>query len=162
MKEYDIDYQLNSAVKGVDATHKTVKLADDSVVKYDKLLIATGGRARKPIMPGIDLEGVHTLRNSKDQEAIKSMASKTKNVVVIGGGFIGVETASHLKMKFKDDINVTLVYPEGAPFERVFGTEIGRAIEMLCVNNGVQVKREQLASGFYGKDGHVTSVKLQD
>jgi len=61
-------------------------------------LIATGGSAIKPRIPGIDLENVFTLRNSHDQEQIKAAIKNAKKVVVLGSGFIGIETASHFKL----------------------------------------------------------------
>ena len=70
---------------------------------YDKLVIATGGTARKPPIPGIDSEFVYFLRSAKDQEKIKERAKEVKSgVAIIGSGFIGSEAAAALKMKYKD------------------------------------------------------------
>lgn len=68
LDEFGIDYQLNQQVKNIDSKSKQVTLADDSVVSFDKLLIATGGYATKPIIPGVALKNVFTLRDAKDQE----------------------------------------------------------------------------------------------
>jgi len=89
---------LNTLVKSINSSNKTVTLSDDSVISFDKLLIATGGHAIKPIIPGIALKNVLTLRNSKDQEEIKAVAPLAKKIVIIGSGFIGVEFASHMKL----------------------------------------------------------------
>ena len=64
--------------------------------------MATGGKARVPPIPGTNNKIVHTLRDGKDMEAIKGKVQTAKDVVIIGGSFIGSEAASSLKMKFKD------------------------------------------------------------
>jgi apoptosis-inducing factor 3 len=70
---------------------------------YDKLVIATGGSARKPPIPGIESNNVFFLRSAKDQEMIKDKVKDEKlGIAIIGSGFIGSEAASALKMKYKD------------------------------------------------------------
>jgi len=66
------------------------------------LCIATGASPFKPPVKGVDLDNVHVLRDAKDQTTIREKASKAKNVVILGGGFIGSECASSLKMKYGD------------------------------------------------------------
>lgn len=102
LNEYGINYHLNSNVTSIDANSKQVFLENGTSIAYDKLLIASGGQAVKPRIPGIELQNVFTLRNSADQEAIKKVAPTAKKIVVLGSGFIGIETASHFKLAFKD------------------------------------------------------------
>jgi len=109
LETYGIDYKLNTLVKSINSSNKTVTLSDDSVISFDKLLIATGGHAIKPIIPGIALKNVLTLRNSKDQEEIKAVAPLAKKIVIIGSGFIGVEFASHMKLAWKEDVEVLII-----------------------------------------------------
>lgn len=66
------------------------------------MCIATGATPFKPRIKGIDYENVLVLRSNVDQEEIKKRAANAKSVVILGGGFIGSESASALKMKYKD------------------------------------------------------------
>jgi NAD(P)H-nitrite reductase large subunit len=75
-----------------------VTLSDGTTVSYDKLCIATGASPFKPRIKGIDFENVQVLRSGADQEEIKKRSATAKNVVILGGGFIGSETASALKL----------------------------------------------------------------
>ena len=77
---------MGCAVTSIDKSSKKIKLNDGTEISYDKLLLATGGRARVPSAPGIDLKNVHVLRTASDQTRIKEAAKDAKNVVVVGGG----------------------------------------------------------------------------
>jgi pyruvate/2-oxoglutarate dehydrogenase complex dihydrolipoamide dehydrogenase (E3) component len=68
------------------------------------------------------------LRSNVEQEEIKRRSETAKNVVILGGGFIGSESASALKLKYKDQQNVHLVYMEKAPMERQLGAQVGEYI----------------------------------
>lgn len=129
---------------------------------FDKLLIATGGFAVKPIVPGIALKNVFTLRESKDQEAIKQAGAQAKKVVIIGSGFIGVEFASHLKLTKKEDIQVTIVSNSETTYDRALGKEVGSAIQKICEEGGVQFKFKTTVKEIVGKDGAVVGVELTD
>ena len=66
LDSHDIEYQLGYDVKSISRDEKVVVLADGSKIPYDKLLLATGGRARKTTNPGSNLKGVHLLRSGED------------------------------------------------------------------------------------------------
>jgi NADPH-dependent 2,4-dienoyl-CoA reductase/sulfur reductase-like enzyme len=98
----DIDVVYDS-VYAIHTDKKKVTFAKGQPMDYDKLVIATGGTARKPPIPGIDSGFVYFLRSAKDQEQIKERAKVVKQgVAVIGSGFIGSEAASALKMQYKE------------------------------------------------------------
>jgi NADPH-dependent 2,4-dienoyl-CoA reductase/sulfur reductase-like enzyme len=90
------------------------------------LCIATGGQPRKPNIKGIDLNNVYVLRNSQDQSIIKEKAANAKNIAIIGSSFIGSESASAIKMKYKDDVKVHIIGTEKYPLSKVLGEEIGK------------------------------------
>lgn len=91
--ELDAEWLLGVPARGLDARGRTVLLDDGRTVPTDGVVIATGASARR--LPGGDLLGVHTLRTLDDARALRTeLTSGRRRVVVIGGGFIGSETAS--------------------------------------------------------------------
>jgi len=78
-------------------------------MKYERILLSTGGEARRLPIEGNDLQNVLTLRSVTDLESLQKNLSSVKNVVVIGASFIGCETAATIKKEFKDQINVTVM-----------------------------------------------------
>lgn len=98
---------------------------------YDKLLIATGGRATRPKVEGADLQNIYTLRTIEDAQKIREAAKKASNIVVVGASFIGMEIASTLKKELKDKAKITVISSSGAPYERVLGSQIGKALQDL-------------------------------
>lgn len=98
----DIDVIYDS-VYAIHTDKKKVTFAKGQPMDYDKLVVATGGTARKPPIKGIESEHVYFLRSAKDQEKIKERAKDIKEgVAIIGSGFIGSEAAAALKMQYKD------------------------------------------------------------
>ena len=116
LKDADIEFRLGTKAEGVDTTSKSVKLSDGSTINYDKLCIATGCTPFKPKIAGMDFKNVFVLRTHKDQEGIKSLTDSAKKVVILGAGFIGSESASALKLKYKDDMEVHIVTLDEVPY----------------------------------------------
>ena len=124
----DIDVRLNSSVKNVNTGNMTVALESGESIAYDKLLIATGSSNIKPNICGIDSHNVHFIRSNKDQATLKQKCQDAKNIVVIGSGFIGCETASCLGLEYAKDghKNVHLVSGSQYPLQHSLGKEIGQ------------------------------------
>ncbi len=101
-RRFDIDVRILSEVTAVNPKEKTVtvKTADgrEYVENYDRLLLSPGASPVRPPLPGIDSEGIFTLRNVADTDAVKSYINthKPKTAVIIGAGFIGLEMAENL------------------------------------------------------------------
>ena len=89
-----IDIRIDCRVAAIDRAAHEVALADGERVGYDSLVLATGGRVRKIPVPGAELAGVAYVRTLADAKALKPQIEAAKNVVVVGGGFIGLECAS--------------------------------------------------------------------
>lgn len=121
LKEADIDVKLGVKAQSVDTTNKEITLSDGTTVSYDKLCVATGAAPFKPRIKGIDYENVLVLRSGADQEDIKKRSATAKKVVILGGGFIGSESASSLKLQYKEAQDVSLVYMEKFPMGRQLG-----------------------------------------
>jgi len=155
---YGIEVLTEREVVCVDASAKTVEFGDRSTLTYDKLLLAGGSRPRRLNVPGADLEGVFVLRTLDDADRIHAAVAGASRAVVVGASFIGTEVAAHLN---KRGLSVTMVAPETVPFERVFGSEIGRMFQTLHQSNGVRLEMEAQVARFEGQ-GKVQRVVLKD
>lgn len=90
----NIDLRLGGVVTEIDRAGKTLRLTDGSSLAYLGLALATGARARRPALPGSNLAGVCVLRDMADAREISHRMDAARNMVVIGGGFIGLEVAA--------------------------------------------------------------------
>jgi 3-phenylpropionate/trans-cinnamate dioxygenase ferredoxin reductase subunit len=130
----NVDLRLGTRAVRLDAEAHAVVLADDSVVAYDKLLIATGAVPRRP-----DVEGAQrmlTLRTKSDVDSLKARVGDGVRVVVVGAGWIGLEVAAAARGAGAD---VTVVESGPAPLARVLGTQVGDIFADLHRENGVRV-----------------------
>jgi nitrite reductase (NADH) large subunit len=113
--ENSIDLVLNTAVTDIDVPGKMVIASDSTTIKYDRLLIATGGLSFVPTVPGADKKGVFTLRTLNDAIAIKDFAKQSNNrVILIGGGVLGLEAGNGLR-KAGNYISVVEFFPRLLP-----------------------------------------------
>ena len=101
-----VEFVKGRQAQGLDVSRRSVTLDDGSELSYGRLLLATGGTARKLDLPGSDLGGILYLRTLQDCDAIRSAAKNSKRVAIIGGGFIGCELAATLTGR---GLKVTLV-----------------------------------------------------
>jgi NADPH-dependent 2,4-dienoyl-CoA reductase/sulfur reductase-like enzyme/nitrite reductase/ring-hydroxylating ferredoxin subunit len=158
-RDHDIELRLNRRVDDVDTRSKTVKINGGETLRYDKLVIASGGTPRSLDVPGAELGNVFLLRSLSDCEAIIAALNEARHAVVVGSSFIGLEsTASMIKRK---KIPVTIISPESIPFEKVFGPEIGALVRNLHEKNGATFKLGRSVQKFEGKD-KVQAVILDD
>ncbi len=155
--EYGIEIKQTVSIKGVDFQKKQVSLDNNESLKYDKLLIATGGIPNKLNVKGSDLKNIFYLRSFDDADQIIDALKDSKNAAVIGAGFIAME-AAHSLMERK--INVTVIAPNEVPFERNFGKEIGQLFRKEHEKNGVNFKLQSKIKEFRGTD-KVESVLLE-
>ena len=101
-----IELRTETTVASIDPDAHEVELADGERVPYGTLVIATGARPRALPLPGGDLVGVHTYRTLADAEAVRTAAEEAHAAIVVGGSFIGSETAASLRMR---GLTVTIV-----------------------------------------------------
>lgn len=155
---HDIELRLGSTVTKVDALDKSLTFEDGSLLNYDALLLATGGKARKLDVPGSDLANIFTVRNPEDTAAILEAISGAKKAVVVGSSFIGMEAAASL---IQQGLDVTVVSPDRVPFKKILGTEVGQMFQQVHAQQGVNFVFETKASKFTG-DRHVEQVILDN
>ncbi|HRT84070.1 MAG TPA: FAD-dependent oxidoreductase [Bacteroidales bacterium] len=170
----DPNYYLNAkgivarteteAVK-IDRNSKTVTIRDlktgkEEEIKYDKLIIATGGVPRKVPVPGAELQGITTLQSMQDADFLRKIRDekKVKKAVIVGGGLIGIEAAEALQLA---GIEITIV--EMLPQILTFlDWEIAKVVENHIRSKGANVILENGDAEFLGENGRLTGVKLQN
>ena len=123
-----------ATVERIDPAARQIVCADGTVLRYDAALLATGGAAVVPELPGAGLRNVFTLRSRGDAEAILAQAERSGRVVVLGTSFIGMEVAASLRER---GLEVMVVGKEAAPFEKQLGAEVGGAFVGLHATRGV-------------------------
>ncbi len=154
----NIEFKLGARVEVIDRAHKTVTLQSGEVLNYDKLSLCTGSRVRKVTLPGTDLEGVHYLRDIRDVEGIKQHVAEGKKAVIVGGGYIGLETASVLN---KLGMDVTVLEMAPRVLARVTAPELSEFYTRVHTDEGVTIKTGIAVSGLEGK-GTVQKVLCAD
>ncbi|HEY6679234.1 MAG TPA: FAD-dependent oxidoreductase [Actinomycetota bacterium] len=146
-EENQIEARFGERAQRVDVAGRSVELLDGERIAFDSLLIATGCRNRKFPLPGLDLPGVHDLRRLADSDAIRAAAVPGARAVLVGMGFIGAEVAASLRGR---GVDVTVVEFAETPLQRVLGTELGRVLEGLHRDHGVQMFFRDAAERFEG------------
>jgi 3-phenylpropionate/trans-cinnamate dioxygenase ferredoxin reductase component len=145
--ENGIETRFGVRATRVDAAEKVVELDGGERVAYDRLLVATGGRNRRPPIPGLDLEGIHSLRTVADSDRIRAEIAPGRKAVVVGMGFIGSEVAASLR---QSGVDVVVVDRNEVPLRRVLGEEVGRVIEGIHRDNGTSMIFEDTVAAFEG------------
>jgi 3-phenylpropionate/trans-cinnamate dioxygenase ferredoxin reductase component len=154
-----IDLRLGVAATSINRAAHEVSLADDSTIGYGKLLIATGSSPRRLHLSGADLDGVLYLRRVNDSDQIKMAFERAARVAIIGGGWIGLETAAAARAAGAE---VTVLEMAELPLVRVLGPEVARVFADLHTDHGVRLRCGVQIDEFVGRDGKVTGVRLSD
>ena len=158
-KEQDINIMLGSYVEAVDRRNSSLIFsrpgAKESKINYDNLVIATGTTPRRISLENSDLGGVHYLRSIADVEEIKKSLTGAKNMVIIGGGYIGLEVAAVAKTI---GLNVTVVEMASRILERVTSPVISSFYHSFHESKGVKILTGTSVNGING-DTKVSSVE---
>ena len=155
-----VELRLNATVTAVDPGAHTLTLADGSAVEYGKLIWATGGDARRLPVDGGDLAGVHGVRDRADADRMMAeLDAGAKQIVVIGGGYIGLEAAAVLTQL---GCSVTLLEALPRVLARVAGEQLSEFYQNEHAAKGVTVRLEVGVDSLTGESGKVTGVKLAD
>lgn len=135
-EEHSVEARFGQRVERVDPAGRAVVLAGGERVPFDAVLIATGSRNRTLSVPGADLPGVLSLRFASDADRIRDAAAHGGKAVVVGAGFIGCEVAASLRHL---GLDVTMVEFFETPLYRVLGPDLGRVLEGLHRDHGVEM-----------------------
>jgi NADPH-dependent 2,4-dienoyl-CoA reductase/sulfur reductase-like enzyme len=158
-KENGIELMLNTTVDSVDFDKKQLHTQSGDVIQYDKLLLATGSQVRKLDIPHAEIEGIHYLRDVGDSRSIQSAIKMGSLAVVIGGGYIGMETSAVMAQK---RIKVAMLFPESRLMEWFFTPEISAFFHDYYVKHGVTIRTGVLPGSFMGVNERVEGVMLKD
>jgi len=154
--EKGIELRLGCEAIAIDARNKSVRLRSGDDVQFEKLLIATGASPLTLNVPGNDLQGFHYLRSLDDSKRIRIHTEKAKRAVVVGGGFIAMETASVFASK---GIGTTVVMRDERVWKRFFTPQMSKFFEDYFAARGVRFARSTYVLDARG-NGTVASVTL--
>jgi NADPH-dependent 2,4-dienoyl-CoA reductase/sulfur reductase-like enzyme len=135
--EQNVSLRLGSRVVGLDGPGKALALEDGGALGFDGLVIASGSTARPLPVPCGDPGRVHVLRTLDDSKRLQEELVAGRHLVIVGGGFIGLEVASTAR---RLGLDVTVVEMARAPLSRVFGTEVGTWFKKLHEDSGIELR----------------------
>ncbi len=158
-EERNIEILLGRRVDAVDPVQKTASLNTGASIGYGTLIWATGGSPRRLLCEGGNLDGVHVVRNRSDVDAMITEIPNVQDVVVIGGGYIGLESAAVLRKFGK---NVHVLEAQERVLARVAGEALSQFYEAEHRAHGIDLRTNVSVESLSGKAGKVTGVVLSD
>jgi 3-phenylpropionate/trans-cinnamate dioxygenase ferredoxin reductase subunit len=143
----DIQLMLDTRATQIDPSTKTINLDNGETIAYEKLLISTGSRPRKLSIEGSDLSGIHYLRTMDDVDGIRADVKPGANLVIVGGGYIGLEVAA---VGIELGMNVHVLEMEERILQRVTTPEMSAYYHKLHTDRGVHIHTQTGVTGFSG------------
>lgn len=157
-RDRGVTLSYGCAATSVDVQSRRVVLADGRLVPFSKLVFATGSQPLRLNIPGADLSGVHTFRDSRDVDLLLALAGRQRRVVVIGGGLLGLEAAYGLA---RAGAPVTLLHLMDRLMERQLDGAAAALMKRLVEAKGIDVRLNASTEAIFG-DGSVEGVELAD
>ncbi|KKL52443.1 hypothetical protein LCGC14_2285420, partial [marine sediment metagenome] len=150
---------LGNDVKSIQPENKKIVVGDESI-EYDKLLIAAGGSVALPPVENLNKKGVFTFKTLYDTDNMHNWlkTQKVENIIVLGGGSIGLDAAEGLK---KHNVNITVIEAIDRVLPRMLDKEMGIIVNDILPKNNVQVRLENTITKILGTD-KVEGAKLTD
>ncbi len=152
---HGVDLRLSTTVRSIDRPGRRVELDNGDFVQYDRLLITTGSSPRRLDVPGADLGNVLYLRTVQDSERLRAALRGGGRAVIVGAGWIGLETAAAAR---EYGCDVTVVEPEAGVLRRALGPELGEVFADLHRSHGVTFKFSEKIRELTGSGGAVTGA----
>lgn len=162
LAEYEdeiIEVRLGTTVERIDPDAHEVELAGGQRVEYGTLVIATGARPRPLPLPGGELVGVHTYRTLADAETVRAAAEEAHSAIVIGGSFIGAESAASLRLR---GLTVTLVERGAALMPQLRAPALSEELAELYRAEGVEILLETELEELTGNGRLLTGARTKD
>jgi nitrite reductase (NADH) large subunit len=157
-RDRGVTLKYGCVVSEIDVGRRELKIEGDESVAFSKLVLATGSTPLRLDMPGADLAGVHTFRDSRDVDLLLSLAAQKKRVAVVGGGLLGLEAAYGLA---KAGASVTLLHLPDRLMERQLDAPAAELLKSLVERRGIKVLLGANTARVHG-ESRVESVELAD
>ena len=145
-------------VTEIDTGRRELKIEGEESMEYSKLVLATGSTPLRLNLPGVDLAGVHTFRDTRDVDLLLTLAAAKKRVVVVGGGLLGLEAAYGLA---KAGAPVTLLHLMDRLMERQLDGPAAGLLKTLVERKGIRILLNASTARIHG-EGHVEAIELAD
>lgn len=157
--DHGIETHLGLRAEYIDRDGRSVTLANGETLGYDKLALTTGTRPRPIQVPGVELAGVHYLRTLMDVDAIRAELDTAEDIVVVGGGFIGLEVAA---VGTKLGKRVTVLEMQDRLMPRVVSARLSAFYHNYHQKHGVQVVTSAQVTAFTEAGGRASGVECAD
>lgn len=158
-RENGIQLFLYTRVNQIDSSEKTIRTDHNDVFGFEKLLLATGSSAIRLDSPGSNNALIKYLRTVEDARSIRNRLDNSNTIIVVGGGYIGMETASALT---QDGHQVTMVFPEDRLMERLFTPELSDHFEHYYRDKGVKFIKGETVKEFETKSPKSVQANLSN
>ncbi len=155
----DIELKLGVSVTKIDPVAHAVTFGDGETMHYAHLIIATGSRARRIPLPGLDQANVLELRTAADADKLKAVLGPGKRLAIVGGGYIGLEAAASARALGSE---ATIVEREPRVLARVACEILSGFFQTVHRSQGVTIELDAGVEALEGTNGAVTGVRLAD
>jgi nitrite reductase (NADH) large subunit len=157
-RDRGVTLKYGCVVTEIDVGRRELKIAGEESLTFSRLVLATGSSPLRLNVPGADLAGVHTFRDSRDVDLLLTLAAQKKRVVVVGGGLLGLEAAYGLA---KAGAAVTLIHLMDRLMERQLDAPAAELLKTLVERKGIKVLLNANTARLHGEK-RVEGVELTD
>jgi nitrite reductase (NADH) large subunit len=157
-RDRGVTVKYGARVTEIDVGRRELKIAGEESIAFSKLVLTTGSSALRLGVPGAELAGVHTFRDTRDVDLLLTLAAQKKRVVVVGGGLLGLEAAYGLA---KAGAPVTLVHLMDRLMERQLDAPAAELLKSLVERKGIEILLNANTARIHG-ESRVEGVELVD
>jgi nitrite reductase (NADH) large subunit len=157
-RDHGVTLKYGCRATEIDVGRRELKIANDESIAFSRLVLATGSTALRLNLPGADLAGVHTFRDTRDVDLLLTLAAQKKRVVVVGGGLLGLEAAYGLA---KAGAKVTLIHLMDRLMERQLDAPAAELLKSLVERKGIRILLNANTARIEGET-RVEGVELTD
>lgn len=156
----EVDLRVGVSAEAINRTDKTLRISDGTTIAYDTLVLATGSDVRRLSVPGADLDGVFSLRTIDDSYSIARRFGRGKRLVVVGGGFIGLEIAASARTA---GLETTVIEASDRLLARVVPPSVASMLAKRHQAEGVMIRKATMVQRFFDNGrGTVKAVELSN